>query len=62
MILDGVMRKGGRLKNTKVTNEVKHLVILPKSSYLTEMMIRQYYADVSQSDHGHTWSELKQRC
>ena len=39
----GVLRVGGRLQKAAVAYEVKHPVIIPKKSHLTELLIRHYH-------------------
>ena len=52
--LDGVLQAGGRLKNANVDVDVKHSIILPQSSYFTELVIRQYHTAVGHSEASHT--------
>ena len=59
--LDGVLRAEGRLENTDVDVDVKHPIILPKTSHFTELVIRQYHTAVGHSGTSHTWSEIRQR-
>ena len=39
----GVLRVGGRLQNAALAYEVKHPIIIPKKSHLTELLIRHYH-------------------
>ena len=40
---DGLMRVGGRLRRGNFDNNLKHPVILPKESHITELIIRHYH-------------------
>lgn len=39
----GLIRVGGRLKNSLLNDEVKYPLLLPKSSHLTSLVIRHYH-------------------
>ena len=39
-----VLRVGGRLKRATMAFEVKHPVIIPKQSHVTELLIRHYHS------------------
>ncbi|XP_035213064.1 uncharacterized protein LOC118186999 [Stegodyphus dumicola] len=57
---EGILRVGGRLRNASIAQNVKYPVILPKSHYITELIIRYYYKYL----HGGAQmlhSEIKQR-
>ena len=58
---DGLMHVGGRLNQAPTAFDVKHPIILPPNSHFTELMIRQYHAEVGHSGAGHTWASIRQR-
>ena len=39
----GVLRVGGKLQKAALAYEVKHPIIIPKKSHLTELLIRHYH-------------------
>ena len=39
----GVLRVGGRLQKAALAYEIKHPIIIPKKSHLTELLIRHYH-------------------
>ncbi|XP_008178271.1 uncharacterized protein LOC103307771 [Acyrthosiphon pisum] len=41
--VNGVIRVGGRLRFSDVHQEAKHPILLPRSSYLTDLLIRHYH-------------------
>ncbi|XP_014214634.1 uncharacterized protein LOC106643863 [Copidosoma floridanum] len=40
---DGLLRVGGRLKNSQLTYNQKHPVLLPSKHHVTDLIIRQYH-------------------
>ena len=40
----GILRVGGRLKKAALAFEVKHPIIVPKKSHITELLIRHYHS------------------
>ena len=46
VILDGVIRVGGRLERANVEFDLKHPILLPNNCHLTELVIRQYHCEV----------------
>lgn len=57
----GMLRVGGRLQKATLAYEVKHPIVVPKKSHITELLIRQYH---SQEQHhqgcGMTHNALRQ--
>ena len=43
VLIDGVIRVGGRLEKAQVSFEVKHPVIMPSKHHVTELNIRNYH-------------------
>ena len=61
VILDGVLRVGGRLGRAPVDFNSKHPVIFPQRSHFTELVIREHHALVGHSGASHTWISLRQK-
>ena len=40
----GMLRVGGRLQKAALAFEVKHPIVMPKKSHVTELLIRQYHS------------------
>ena len=59
---DGLMRVGGRLGNSQEFEEnFKHPVILPKKSFIIELIIRNAHKKVAHAGRGITLNELRSR-
>ena len=58
---DGILRVGGRIKRANVPLQVKHPVIIPKKSHITEVLIRHHHVKVNHMGRGMTHNELRQR-
>ena len=58
---DGILRVGGRIKRANVPLQVKHPVIIPKKSHITEVLIRHHHVKVNHMGRGMTHNELCQR-
>ncbi|XP_035228121.1 uncharacterized protein LOC118200280 [Stegodyphus dumicola] len=58
---EGILRVGGRLRNASIAQNVKYPVILPKSHYITELIIRYYHYKYLHGGAQMLHSEIKQR-
>ena len=58
---DGILRVGGRIKRANVPLQVKHPVIIPKKSHITEVLIRHHHVKVNHMGRVMTHNELCQR-
>ena len=57
----GLLRIGGRLDKASMAYELKHPVIIPKSSHVTELLIRQYHhKDQHHQGYGVTHNAIRQ--
>ena len=57
----GLLRVGGRLKKAALAFEVKHPIIVPKKSHITELLIRYYHSrDQHHQGRGMTHNALHQ--
>jgi len=57
----GILRLGGRIKRADVPYDLKHPVILPKKSHITELIIRHYHHRVEHQRRGTTLNSLRSR-
>ncbi|XP_068708097.1 uncharacterized protein [Montipora capricornis] len=55
----GLMRVGGRLEKSSLPFEIKHPVILPRSSHVTNLMIKHYHQKVNHQGKGMTMNEIR---
>ena len=54
-----VLRLRGRIKRADVPYDLKHPVILPKKSHITELIIRHYHHQVEHQGRGITLNSLR---
>ena len=55
---DGLLRVGGRLRQSSAPFEVKNPVILPKKGHVTSLILCHYHKSVQHQGHGITQSEV----
>ena len=58
---DGILRVGGRLRRANMPESVKHPVILPKRSHITELIIQDCHHAIKHQGSGMTHNELRLR-
>ena len=58
---DGILHVGSRIKRANVPLQVKHPVIIPKKSHITEVLICHHHVKVNHMGRGMTHNELRQR-
>ena len=56
----GLVRVGGRVRQADVPLEAKHLLIIPKGSYVTELIIREFHTANYHQGYGITHNALRQ--
>lgn len=56
---DGLMRVGGRLRQSSVSYEVKHPVILPKKGHVITIILCHYHKSVQHQGCGITQNEVR---
>ena len=61
ILVDGVIRVGGRLHNSPIKQEAKHPVILPKDHHISGLIIRHYHLISGHSGVEHTLSLIRLR-
>ena len=43
VLIDGILRVGGRLRRASLPQDAKHQIILPKNHHVTNLIIRHYH-------------------
>nr|CAB3263161.1 uncharacterized protein LOC104265735 [Phallusia mammillata] len=61
MVVNSVLRVGGRLEKAFIPYDAKHPILLPHSCHFTDLVIERHHRLVGHSGMGHTWSSLRQR-
>jgi hypothetical protein len=57
----GLLRVGGRLRNSELEKRIKYPIILPQSSHATELVVRFCHEQVQHSGRGFTLNEVRTR-
>ena len=55
----GVLRVGGRLRHSSMPDDLKHPIILPRKSNITELVIKYYHNKCNHQGRGMTINELR---
>ncbi|KAG1968718.1 nek6 [Pimephales promelas] len=55
----GLLRVGGRLKGSSLSQELKHPIILPKDSHITKLILSHYHAQICHQGRSQTLMELR---
>ena len=61
ILIKGIARVGGRLTNAAVESDLKHPIILPQHSQLTDLVMRRHHTEVGHSGSSHTWAAIRER-
>ncbi len=61
VIVDGLLRVGGRLSKSALPIEAKHPAILPKSSHTTNLILRHVHEKVGHRGRNHMLSTLRRK-
>ena len=56
---EGLIRVGGRLENSTLPFEVKHPIVLPRSSQVTDLIIDHFHKKVKHQGKGMTMNEIR---
>ena len=56
---DGILRVGGRLKHADLSDQVKHPMILPKDSHVTDLIVKHYHEPTKHQGKGMTLNEIR---
>ncbi|XP_071481344.1 uncharacterized protein [Diadema antillarum] len=57
----GVLRVGGRLGKSPLSDDLKHPLILPHDHHVTALLVSHYHHDVGHSGAGMTWTALREK-
>lgn len=57
---EGVLRVGGRIDRANIPRDIKHPIILPRKSHVTELLARRYHEKVNHMGRGITHNEIRQ--
>ena len=55
----GILRVGGRLQNSTMSFDIKHPIILPRRSHVTDLIIRYHHEKVQHQGRGFTINEIR---
>ena len=58
---DGILRVSGRLRKASIPQGIRHPIILPRGSHVTELVVRQAHQAIKHQGRGMTQNELRQR-
>ena len=61
ILVDNVIRVGGRLEKAPISWETKHPIIFPSKSPLSKLLIFRCHQRAGHSGMGHTWALLRQQ-
>ncbi|XP_033105089.1 uncharacterized protein LOC117107502 [Anneissia japonica] len=61
VVIDGILRVGGRICNAPIDSDLKHPIILPSNHHVTELLIQYHHLIVGHSGAGMTWSSSRER-
>ncbi|XP_041484654.1 uncharacterized protein LOC121431209 [Lytechinus variegatus] len=61
ILVDGLLRVGGRLDRAPVENSLKYPLILPSHHHVTELIVVDHHQKVGHSGMGMTWASLRER-
>ncbi|KAK3735180.1 hypothetical protein QZH41_000467 [Actinostola sp. cb2023] len=55
----GILRVGGRIKNSDFQYQVKHPIVLPRNSHITELIIKFHHERIQHQGRGMTLNDLR---
>lgn len=61
VMMNGILRVGGRLERAPIGFDAKHAVILPKNGPVTSMIVRHYHLLEGHSGPNHTLTSIRQK-
>lgn len=59
VLIQGILRVGGRLKKTTLGQELKHPIILPKDHHITKLIASHYHSKICHKGRSQTLMELR---
>ena len=60
-ICDGLIRVGGRLKNSTLTFDLKYPILLPKRSHITRLIIAHCHSEIHHQGRGQTLNAVRNK-
>ena len=60
VLIEGVLRVGGRLCRSPENFDIKHPVILPSEGHATRLLIEHHHREMGHCGMSHTWTSLRQ--
>lgn len=61
VLVDGILRVGGRLHNTQISEEAKRPIILLKENHVTDIIITKYHQELAQAGRKHMLASIWQK-
>nr|XP_039252452.1 uncharacterized protein LOC120329740 [Styela clava] len=61
VLIEGILRVGGRLQNAPIEFDLKHPIILPSNHHITQLIVREYHKSSHHCGASHTWNLLRQK-
>ncbi|KAJ8034140.1 hypothetical protein HOLleu_20859 [Holothuria leucospilota] len=61
MLVEGLLRVGGRLVKAPISYDARHPILLPKDHHITKLIIDHYHRLVGHSGPSITWARLRQK-
>lgn len=61
ILVDGILRVGGRLKNAPIPFDAKYPLILPKDHHVTRLIITHYHVKLGHAGQNHVLSEMREK-
>ncbi|XP_030842249.1 uncharacterized protein LOC105438717 [Strongylocentrotus purpuratus] len=61
VMVDGLLRVGGRLSKAPILNDEKHPMILPNDHHVTKLLVVHHHQKVGHCGMGSTWTSLRER-
>ena len=58
---DGILRCHGRFNNTNMPEETKKHIYLPRKSYWTELLVKEFHQKLFHAGSSHTLSQIRNR-
>ncbi|KAI4884310.1 hypothetical protein NFI96_008914, partial [Prochilodus magdalenae] len=61
VLIDGILRVGGRLRRAAIPEEAKHPSILPKDHRVSELIVQEVHKEIGHGGRNHVLSHLRQK-
>ena len=60
-LVDGLIRVGGRLTNSSLSEDAKHPIVLPKRHHVVDLIVQQTHEQAGHAGREHVLSQLRAR-